>query len=592
MVWGRAWTVLFTFAVVCLGVDEARGAPAFPFSPSLARRQNSQSNSRDSNSSNNSNGGISPQVWIPAVIIILVLLAVICFMWSRKGFLDRLRGMASTTAAATSPQTRELTADQLTNRNGSSTNTARARPRRTRRTPSQISTASLPVYMKEPGDHELVIFRGPEDMDDPLRNGIPEAEEHDGGDINSSPVDNEELQLPAPPGLPLMSQSTNARNLNSGEPRGDSIPEGMQVPQESHHETTEGDEEDPNRRESVGAQTLRSEDSSDSRTGLMPLQRYSEEIPDEDAPPYTEAAEYSMNDGSHLSPTTSGSEHSGLVSSPPGSTPATSVASSPQDSTRSPDGLPPRPSVVSNRSVRGLRGLGSLFTFGGHHPSSTVQSGSQSSATTASATAMVDNNSSSVPASSSSPATVSNPPISGSSRHRRHRSSQSGASSSTINLPLLRAVSRQRSSNTLNSGAGASSSRLNLTSPSMLSINSISAPLSHTLMRTDIRYPPGGPTPEQIKLISSREGLEKFGVPYGKDAIEHAEASRLDLPLEPPPRVFEDDEAGSTSDEGEAGDDEDHREERPSHSEGNASQDISSSSTHAAVPQILVPIFM
>lgn len=133
-------------------------------------------------------------------------------------------------------------------------------------------------------------------------------------------------------------------------------------------------------------------------------------------------------------------------------------------------------------------------------------------------------------------------------------------------------------------------------------------------MRTEIRYPPGGPTPEQIKLISSREGLEKFGVPYGKDAIEHAEASRLDLPLEPPPRVFEDDEAGSTSDEGDA-DDEDRREvsgvlqylgkigindhllqpsnsRSPTRPEESSSQDVSSSSAHAAVPQILVPIFM
>jgi hypothetical protein len=33
------------------------------------------------------------------------------------------------------------------------------RPRRNRRTPSQISTRSLPAYMKEPGEHELVIIQ-------------------------------------------------------------------------------------------------------------------------------------------------------------------------------------------------------------------------------------------------------------------------------------------------------------------------------------------------------------------------------------------------------------------------------------------------
>lgn len=63
--------------------------------------------------------------------------------------------------------TTELTADQLTgNRSTTTTNatttttsaTAR-RARRTRRTPSQISTVSLPMYMKEPGEQELVIFR-------------------------------------------------------------------------------------------------------------------------------------------------------------------------------------------------------------------------------------------------------------------------------------------------------------------------------------------------------------------------------------------------------------------------------------------------
>jgi len=443
-------------------------------------------------------------------------------------------------------------------------------------------------------------------MDDPLHPGIPEAEDQDGGNATPMPMRNPRVygppsqQVSAMPSIP---QSTFAVNLNPDDSGETSISE--EVPGSQEQEHADESEEDPSRRESVGAQTLRSVESSDSRTGLMPEQRSSDEIPDEDAPPYSEAVgNPSSTDDHHLSPTTSGSEHSGSsASSPPGlSTPGTSVASSPQDSTRSPDGLPANQSAFSNRSVRGFRGLGSLFTFGGHQASSATQGGTQPSASSASATATGNGTSSATRVSASNSVSVSNPPISGSSRHHRHRSSQSGGSSSTINLPLLRAVSRQRSNNTLNSGAGASSSRLNLTSPSLLSINSISAPLSHTLMRTDIRYPPGGPTPEQFKLISSREGLEKFGVPYGKDAIEHAEASRLDLPLDPPPRVFEDDEAGSTSDEGDANDDEDHREasrsrspNRPDAAARSArenAQAASTSSTHATVPQILVPIFM
>ena len=61
---------------------------------------------------------------------------------------------------------RELTAEQLAgaingeNRptNGTAPRTAR-RPRRPRRTPSQMSVTSLPPYNKEPGEEELVIFR-------------------------------------------------------------------------------------------------------------------------------------------------------------------------------------------------------------------------------------------------------------------------------------------------------------------------------------------------------------------------------------------------------------------------------------------------
>jgi hypothetical protein len=61
---------------------------------------------------------------------------------------------------------RELTAEQLAgtingeNRpaNGTALRTAR-RPRRPRRTPSQMSVTSLPPYNKEPGEEELVIFR-------------------------------------------------------------------------------------------------------------------------------------------------------------------------------------------------------------------------------------------------------------------------------------------------------------------------------------------------------------------------------------------------------------------------------------------------
>lgn len=129
----------------------------------------------------------------------------------------------------------------------------------------------------------------------------------------------------------------------------------------------------------------------------------------------------------------------------------------------------------------------------------------------------------------------------------RHRASRSNVSTPS----LFRTISGQRSTISLTSTnrpqhqrAGSSLSitpptHADLTSPSMISVNSISAPLPHTLMRTEIRYPRGGPTPEQIKLISSRESLGRFGVPYGAEAIAHAAAtSRLALDELPPP-VFE-----------------------------------------------------
>jgi hypothetical protein len=68
-------------------------------------------------------------------------------------------------------------------------------------------------------------------------------------------------------------------------------------------------------------------------------------------------------------------------------------------------------------------------------------------------------------------------------------------------------------------GSNANSST-RLTSPSSTSINSalISSPLAHTVTRTEFRFPKSGPTPQQLKFLSSRESLGRFGVPFGEDA--------------------------------------------------------------------------
>jgi hypothetical protein len=107
-----------------------------------------------------------------------------------------------------------------------------------------------------------------------------------------------------------------------------------------------------------------------------------------------------------------------------------------------------------------------------------------------------------------------------------HRPSNSGGSQSMLNISPFRPLSHQRSNNTLHSN------RLN--SPSQISLHSISPPLTHTLVRTEFTYPKSGPTPDQLRFISSRESLGRFGLPYGRDAIAYA-ASTSRQELNPPP---------------------------------------------------------
>jgi len=120
-----------------------------------------------------------------------------------------------------------------------------------------------------------------------------------------------------------------------------------------------------------------------------------------------------------------------------------------------------------------------------------------------------------------------------------HRPTGSG-SGSLINLTPFRTLSRQKS---FNSGI--------LNSPSLISLNSISSPLTHTLTRTEFTYPKSGPTAEQLKLISSREAFGRFGVPYGADAIAFASSSRQDLDMPPP--GFDEQPASAGSGSGSAG---------------------------------------
>jgi hypothetical protein len=127
------------------------------------------------------------------------------------------------------------------------------------------------------------------------------------------------------------------------------------------------------------------------------------------------------------------------------------------------------------------------------------------------------------------PSNVSTRPAPARSPPAGHRATASGSGSvfSIASSAFGRAVSRNGTRSISNLPA-------DFTSPSTLSITSISAPLTHTAVRTDFVYPRSGPTPEQLKLISSVESVSKFGVPYGAAAVAYASASLVNLHGPPP----------------------------------------------------------
>lgn len=74
---------------------------------------------------------------------------------------------------------------------------------------------------------------------------------------------------------------------------------------------------------------------------------------------------------------------------------------------------------------------------------------------------------------------------------------------------------------------------------SSISLASISAPLQHTLTKTEFNYPKNGPSQEQMKFLGSRESLALFGVPFGSAAVAY---SRVD----PPPFPVEEGSSGAS----------------------------------------------
>lgn len=141
------------------------------------------------------------------------------------------------------------------------------------------------------------------------------------------------------------------------------------------------------------------------------------------------------------------------------------------------------------------------------------------------------------------------------STHARSRSQstttqlRSRASANSLSL-----ASFSRSSISLNlprSNTASNSTHPGMPNPtSNISTSSISAPLPHTLVRTNFVYPSSGPTTEQMRFISSVETIGKYGVPYGKAATAARSQELLLAQMAPPPPFNFEDSAGVGTSEG------------------------------------------
>lgn len=365
-------------------------------------RRASDDNGSDGNS-------ISTSVWIP-VLILAVVVAVLTLVGCVRRATNR---EVSAAAVASTPA-------------GQAASTRPGRRRRPARTPSQISTKSLPPYMLEPGDQELVLFRAPpktEDDHDPM----PILEEDD-----EHPETGGGLDLESHGTTQADSSATNLIYNVAGD-----------VPM----------------RRSIDVASLgTSHHSQGSHSELLPLHTtQTSEDPRGEAPPYFEVV---GQDTVHTLPDVPSASETSIDNSAPDRRSRFSFLFKPfGSSSRYP------PLSIHNRAVT---------------PEHTRNVSSLSVASTTSG-------------------------------HGRNRSSS--------NSTLLKALRPHDHSTPM-------------TSPSTISLNSISAPLTHTVMRSEFRAPKGGMTPEQIKLITSRNALERFGVPYGPDAVAFS-ASRSNMA--PPP---------------------------------------------------------
>ncbi|KAJ7326486.1 hypothetical protein DFH08DRAFT_340469 [Mycena albidolilacea] len=356
------------------------------------------------NANENPPTGFPASTWIPIAVVISVLTLLSVLVCTRKSIRSRIASMGRGAAVASgTPATRELTAEQLAGSINRAPSAPARRPRRPRRTPSQISTVSLPAYMKEPGEQELVVSRGP---------------------------DGEDVVMPA-------------------------------AAVEEDDQSNEGHQSSEGHGSSEGHEHQDSNPPDNSRYSPMPHSPHDTPLlgsdPRGDAPAYFEV----LDDEQY----------------PPG----ISIA-------------PPEPEVAAPQRRSGIF---SMFRSAPAAPPP-------------------------IPLPTTSP---TQDPTRLSLTHTRTRSTTAPspiptrhrASTSTSTLFSL---GRKKSSTSLSAN--------NLTSPSLISLASISHPLPHTLIKTEFTaLPKSGLTAEQLSLISGTKegGLGRFGVPWGEAAVAYASAS-------------------------------------------------------------------
>ncbi|KAF8497577.1 hypothetical protein F5888DRAFT_1699204 [Russula emetica] len=421
------------------------------------------------------------------IIAALVFIIAIPMVFYRNELLSKLRRMSLPSMRVRqrpSPTSvRDLTAEEIagtvaTNQAqaASTARTNRRTGRNNRRTPSQISTRSLPAYMKEPGELELVIIQGSQDMEDaPLTAQVvmPSVREDEDESANSH------SRGPSQASYVIVNDDPLA-----------------QTPLLERNDSNESNHERQNTHTSAGSVDISEARHADQFSPLL----NTAEIPDPrgEAPPYFEVVG-DLGDVRATSRDLSRVDTADTLPIAPDTLP-TSDATSPPGRRRS--------------MFRGLIDAASR-ALSSPHPTSPLPLSRPSRDMALSP--------------SPRPSNLSSRQGGARSLLSGHRAtpSQSGSVQSVTSSAFGRVVSRTHSRSVTNVTAG-------LTSPSAISIASISSPLMHTVVRTDFVYPRSGPTPEQLKLISSVESVSKFGVPYGPAAVAFASASLVNLHGPPP----------------------------------------------------------